>query len=212
MSPAGPLFAESLGSQGFSWLQVLPVLVALPAGAILAWSLVRGRLLPAVGGAGAFLSVAAFGFGSLLMLEDSKRPSFCGSCHVMAPVLASLQADDGSLASTHYARGLVPHPTACFTCHSGYGMWGTVHAKMEGVMHMVRTVTGRYDLPLHMNGPFDIDSCLGCHLDAARFRAVEAHQSPDLQKALLSHEMGCTGACHPSAHPSSALEGGGPRK
>ena len=79
---------------------------------------------------------------------------------------------------------------------------------MAGVMHMVRTVTGRYTLPLAVHGPFDIDSCLGCHAHAASFRAVEAHQDADLQKALLSRELSCTGTCHPAAHPESALTGG----
>lgn len=210
MNPFGPLFAGQLGGHGFHWLHVLPVLAALPAAAILFWGLVRNRLLPAVGGAGACLSAAAFGFGSLLVFDDSKRVPFCGSCHVMAPLVASLRADDGSLASTHFARGLVPHDAACFTCHSGYGIWGNAQAKKAGLMHMVHTVTGDYHLPLELNAPFDIDSCLGCHLEAPRFRAVEAHQSPEIQQALASREMGCTGACHPAAHPPSALEGGGP--
>jgi hypothetical protein len=36
---------------------------------------------------------------------------------------------------------------------------------------------------------------------------VEAHQDPDMQQALLSGEMSCTGVCHPAAHPDWALEG-----
>jgi hypothetical protein len=207
---SGPLFAAPLGGKGLPWLHLLPILAALPAAAILCWGLLRGRLLPAVGGAGVFASAAAFGLGGLLVFEGSKRITFCGSCHVMKPLLASLQADDGSLASTHWARGLVPHDSACFTCHSGYGIWGTVQAKKAGVMHMVHTITGGYQLPLALNAPFDIDSCLGCHLEAPRFRAVEVHQSPELQQALVSREMSCTGACHPAAHPPSALDGGGP--
>ena len=62
---------------------------------------------------------------------------------------------------------------------------------------------------IKLNGTFDIDSCLGCHAFAPSFRAVEAHQDPDLQKQLLSREMGCTGICHPAAHPEAALTGGG---
>jgi len=63
-------------------------------------------------------------------------------------------------------------------------------------------------LPRELNGPFDIASCLGCHAGAASFRDVEAHQDPDVQQALLSHTMACTGACHPAAHPEEALTGG----
>ena len=210
MDASGPLFAAELHGRGIPWLHVLPLLAALPAACLLGWGLARGRLLPAVGGVAAFLTAAAFGLAGLLVIEDSKRVDFCGSCHVMSPLADSLHADDGSLASTHFARGLVPHDTACYTCHSGYGIWGTFRAKRAGVMHMVHTVTGGYQLPLALNAPFDIDSCLGCHLGASRFRAVEIHRDPDVQKALVSREVGCTGACHPAAHPPSALEGGRP--
>lgn len=207
MNPTGPLFAGPAAAQGIPWLAVLPILVAVPAAAILLWGLVRGRLPPSIAAAGVLLPVAAYALGCLFMLEESKNASFCGSCHVMTPLLTSLHSNDGSLAAVHYERGLVPHDHACYTCHSGYGIWGTMDAKMAGVMHMVRTATGWYDLPLKLNGPFDIDSCLNCHAHAPSFRNVEAHQDPDLQKQLLSHELSCTGLCHPAAHPEAALTG-----
>ena len=154
--------------------------------------------------------VAAYGFGSMLLLEESKDVSFCGSCHVMKPIVASLEKDDGSLASLHYVSGRVPHDQACYTCHSGYGIWGGIGAKKAGVLHMLHTVTGDYDLPLKLNGRFDINSCLTCHAEAERFRAVEAHLPLDIQQALISGEMSCAGLCHPPAHPASALTGGKP--
>jgi hypothetical protein len=202
----GPLF-EGPASGGIQWAAVLPVMLAIPAIVLLLIGLVRGRLPVAFAAAGLFLPVAAYAVASLYVLEGSRKPSFCGSCHVMTPLLASIRANDGSLASTHYARGLVPHEEACYTCHSGYGIWGGVDAKMAGVMHMIRTVTGRYELPLKTHGPFDIESCLGCHAHAPAFRAVVDHQNPEVQKQLLSHEMSCTGICHPEAHPASALNG-----
>ena len=61
-----------------------------------------------------------------------------------------------------------------------------------------------------LNGLFDINSCLNCHAQAERFRAVEAHRPPDVQEALMSGEMSCAGLCHPAAHPESALGGGTP--
>lgn len=189
-------------------MAVLPVLVAVPAVVILLVGIVRGKLPPSLGAAGVLLPVAAYGLGALFVMEQSKQMSFCGSCHLMTPILESVHANDGSLASIHYARGLVPHDDACYTCHSGYGIWGTVGAKMSGLMHMVRTVTGTYELPLTHRGPFDIDSCLGCHAFAPSFQAVEAHREPELQAQLVSREMSCTGVCHPEAHPKSALGGG----
>ncbi|MCW5890292.1 MAG: hypothetical protein KIT14_07040 [bacterium] len=210
--PSGPLFASPPVEPAVAWAQILPLAFALPAAAILFWGLVRGRLPPATALAGVvLLPAAAYGLGALMLLEGSKDVRFCGSCHVMTPIVASLSdADNGSLAAIHYTRGLVPTDQACYVCHSGYGIWGTFDAKRAGVMHMLRTVTGRYTLPISLHAPFDIDSCLGCHAGAASFRGVEAHQDPDLQKALLDGSMSCTGACHPGAHPAEALTGGGP--
>lgn len=208
-APTGGLFVSPPVEQAVDWIRVLPVLVALPAVAILLWGLARGRLPPAVAVAGLILPAAAYGLGMLMVMEESKDIRFCGSCHVMQPIVESLHATDGSsLAAIHYTRGLVHNGEACYTCHSGYGIWGTFDAKTAGTMHMLRTLTGRYTLPLELNGTFDINSCLGCHAGAASFRAVTAHQDPDLQQALLSRTMACTGACHPAAHPEAALTGG----
>jgi len=204
------LFAGPPAAHGIQWLAVLAMVLAVVAAALLIWGFFRGSLPPTYGLAALLLPIGAYAFGTMHMLEGSKQVAFCGSCHVMTPILKSLQANDGSLASIHYGRGLVPHDHACFTCHSGYGIWGGVDAKMAGTMHMVRSATGWYSLPIKHNGPFDIDSCLGCHAFAPSFRAVEAHQDPDLQKQLLARELSCTGACHPAAHPEAALTGGAP--
>lgn len=210
MDATSPLFVGPPAAHGIHWIAVLAIVVGGIAAILLLWALIRGRLPPPYAAAAVLLPIGAYGLASLHMLESSKEVSFCGSCHVMTPIMNSLQGNDESLASIHYTRGLVPHDNACFICHSGYGIWGGVDAKMAGVMHMVHTVTGSYTLPIKHNGPFDIDSCLGCHAFAPSFRAVEAHQDPDLQKQLLSRELSCTGVCHPAAHPEAALGGGAP--
>ena len=185
--------------------------MVVPALVILLRGLKRGRLSEAAGATGlVFLPMAAYALSVLLLMEDSKRVTFCGSCHVMAPILKSLSEDNGALSSIHFRHGRVSHEEACFVCHSGYGIWGTVGAKLAGLRHMMHTVTGHYDRPLQLNGKFDIDSCLSCHAQAQAFRAVEAHQAIDLQEALMSREMSCTGACHPSAHPEEAIAAGAP--
>lgn len=207
-APVGPLFTSPPVAAAVDWARVLPVLVALPAVAILLWGLVRGRLPPHMGVAALVLTLGAYGLGMLMVMEESKDIRFCGSCHLMTPIVDSLHAADGdSLAAIHYSRGLVPTGEACYTCHSGYGIWGTFGAKKAGAVHMLHNLTGGYSFPLALHGTFDIDACLGCHAGAASFRAVEAHQAPDLQEALLNRSMSCTGACHPAAHPTEALGG-----
>ncbi|HEY8518048.1 MAG TPA: hypothetical protein VIS07_21270 [Candidatus Binatia bacterium] len=207
MNQTRSLFDGPAGAHGFSWLEALPIIVAVAAAALLLLRLVKRDFPPGLAAAAVLLPIAAYALGGLFLLERSKQVSFCGSCHIMTPIVASLEANDGTLASMHYMRGLVPHDEACYTCHSGYGIWGTFDAKIAGVRHMIRTITGNYQFPLKTHGPFDIDSCLGCHAQVPSFRAVEAHQDPDLQKQLLDREIGCTGICHPAAHPESALQG-----
>jgi hypothetical protein len=205
---ATPLFSWPPPHRGLDWLQILPILAALPAATILLVGIAKGRLIPAAATAGiVFLPIAAYGLGALLVIEDSKTVSFCGSCHVMTPIVASLSGGGDSLAAEHYRRGLVSHEEACYVCHSGYGIWGTLDAKMAGVRHMLRTVASDYTFPIEHVGPFDIDSCLNCHARAATFRAVAAHQDPDTQQALFKREMSCTGACHSAGHPDEALKG-----
>lgn len=186
----------------------LPAAFAIAALVICAIALVRGRLRSTVLEAGiVFLPLVAVALGNAVLMERSKATDFCTSCHVMMPIQESAEADDGSLASFHVARGTVPGSQSCYTCHSGYGLLGDMSAKIAGVNHMIHTLRASYDLPLKLRAGFDIDSCLECHAETRSFRAVDAHQVPDIQEALLEREMACTGACHPPAHPPEALMG-----
>jgi hypothetical protein len=200
----GPLF-QLPEDPHYLWL--FGTAIAVLAIVVLAIGLVRGRLsatllLPAL-----LLPVGAYGVGYLFTLEESKTVQFCGSCHeTMSPLVQALAEDGESIASIHWQKGAVSHISACYQCHSGYGILGDVGAKMAGVQHMVRTVTGRYDLPISAHR-FDVRSCLGCHAQAVPFREVEEHQDPDIQQELLAGESGCTGDCHDVAHPESALWG-----
>src|SRR4029450_6780319 len=99
-APVGSLFVSPPVGPAVDWLRVLPVLVALPAVGLLLWGLARGHLPPAMAVAGRGLPAAAYGLGMLMIMEKSKDVHFCGSCHVMAPIVESLNATDGgSLAA-----------------------------------------------------------------------------------------------------------------
>ncbi len=204
----GPLFVHpQAASEPIFWL--LPAGLALAALILCAIGLIRGRLPGVWLTAGLVtLPAVAFALASLVLMERSKKTEFCGSCHLMGPIEASVLEENSSLASVHVHKwGALPADGACYTCHSGYGIWGDVGAKYSGIWHMVHTVTGRYELPLKMWKPFNINACLACHAESTRFRAVAAHRVPDIQKALVAREMGCTGVCHPAAHPAEALSG-----
>ncbi len=208
MEELGPLFTHPGDPSGPP--SVLPIAIALLAMALCAAILIRGRLGDTLLTLGLVaLPVLAFALANAVLLERSKNTEFCMSCHIMEPLLAVVGEQEPTLASVHISRGAVRTHQSCYGCHSGYGLWGDVSAKLAGVGHMVATMTGRYELPLQIRGSYDIDACLACHAESGRFRAVVAHQLPDIQRALLAREMGCTGACHPAAHPPEALTGGG---
>jgi hypothetical protein len=207
----GPLFAAKPHLHLLWGLGIAASAIAL---GFALWALVRGRVAGEVGLFG-LVAMPSFALliANLAILDGAQETRFCGSCHEpMAPVVASLTADNGSLASIHYQSGAIKEETACYTCHSGYGLLGDFSAKRAGLRHMWHRFWGTYEYPLAMNQPFDIDSCLDCHRHSPKFQAVPFHTDPDTQKALVAREMSCTGACHPSAHPAEALAGpGGPR-
>src|SRR5262245_66534870 len=90
----GPLF-EGLGSRGIEWSAIVPALIAIPAiGLLLTRLFGRGPFPTALAAAGLLLPVAAYAVAALYVLEGSRQPSFCGSCHLMTPLLESLQSHD----------------------------------------------------------------------------------------------------------------------
>jgi len=209
MAELGPLFTHP-GDLSDPIPGALPIAIALVAMALCAAILIRGRLGDTLLALGLVaLPVVAFALSNAVLLERSKNTDFCMSCHIMEPLLEVVSEEEPTLASLHISRGAVRTYQSCYGCHSGYGMWGDVGAKLAGVGHMVATLTGRYELPLKIQGRYDIDACLACHAESGRFRASAAHQLPDIQRALLAGDMGCSGACHPAAHPPEALTGEG---
>ena len=204
----GPLFVTPLEAT-HPWLRVALFVIALPAVGMLVAGLVRGQLWVGTAWAGVvILPLLTFTLGHVVFIQDAKRVAFCGSCHVMELIVASLAADDGSLAARHFARGALPSSEACYQCHGGYGIWGGVRAKLAGMQHMLRSATGTERLPLRLYEPYDLHACLDCHAHTARFRSVELHMDLGVQAGLLSNDFGCTGTCHPAAHPLTALDGG----
>lgn len=206
MEDLGPLFVPPSEPDRF-WILVLLVSAPTILGAL--YALVRGRLPSALSMVSLFLlPVFTYLLGNLYLLEVSQKVSFCGSCHeTMSPILDAIESDGSTLAAAHFQRGAVSREHACYQCHSGYGIWGGVHAKLAGVSHMWHTVTGNFEFPLQLHAPLNIDSCLNCHAQAVPFRSVEAHRDPGIQQMLLDRQMDCTGTCHPSAHPEAALHG-----
>jgi len=151
------------------------------------------------------LPAAIVFFGYSHGIENSKSVEACGSCHVMKPYLADLRnAESESLAATHYKNRYIQEHH-CYTCHTDYGMFGTVHAKWEGLGHVRRHLTGSYTLPIKIAKPYPNQRCLGCHGESQKFLKSEGHPQEDMPK-LLSGENSCID-CHGPAHtPAPAAQ------
>jgi cytochrome c nitrite reductase small subunit len=156
----------------------------------------RGWLLVAVGLVPMMVAFLSFAHG----LEQSTTVASCGSCHVMTPFVADLQnVKSDTLAATHFKnRYILEHQ--CYTCHSNYGLAGTVRAKLEGLGHVWRYTTGTYELPIKIVSPYPNVRCLGCHGASQKFLNAAGHPKEEILN-LMSGATSCL-TCHGPAHPA----------
>jgi hypothetical protein len=186
------------------------LLLIVLGGAIAIRGLFVGKLsVIALGTGFAGVPVVAFVLANAYLLEASMDTRFCGSCHVMEPIMREALAGGDELAARHIALGALPRTEACYECHSNYGVWGTVQAKMAGFGHIVRNAFGWYEFPIQYNGTYPVSICLHCHAQSEKFRAQTVHTDLETQKAFLNGTLGCTGACHPAPHSDAAVAGPG---
>jgi len=198
---------------------ILKFTPALLGGIIVAgawWSLDmyrRGDLAWAKGWLFAVLALAAPWFMVVVLgSTDShmKSPEFCASCHIMQPFhddLHELKSD--GLAAKHFQNNWVPKG-ACYSCHSDYGAFGTVKAKMAGMRHVwAFYVKGQKSDP-KLIGTYNNQNCLQCHGgDNRRYKAEPAHV--DNAAEIEANETSCI-ECHNPMHntdgPQAFLEKG----
>jgi len=122
----------------------------------------------------------------------------CGGCHVMQAHIADLQDPDSeSLAAVHFKNRYI-RTDHCYTCHSDYGLLGTLSAKMDGLRHVAHHVGGTYTLPLKIAHPYSNIRCLTCHGASQRFLKSPGHPT-ELRPQLISGQESCL-ACHAPAH------------
>ena len=137
--------------------------------------------------------------GAGQIMEDAKRPEFCGSCHVMGPFIRDLKdSESKNLASLHYQNRWV-RENQCYTCHTDYGFTGPLRAKLAGVRHLFHYALHTYKLPIRLRGTYDTGNCLHCHAESKAFLA--AH---DVDPAKLAPGDPACLDCHDPAHPDPA--------
>lgn len=132
-------------------------------------------------------------------MSASERVEACGSCHVMTPWVSDLSnPKSDTLAAVHFKNRYIQE-NHCYTCHSDYGMFGTVRAKWEGLGHIARYSTGAYERPIKIAKPYPNWRCLNCHATSQKFLDPSKHPKEDIP-AMLSGKTACVD-CHGPVHP-----------
>ncbi|MBS1251489.1 MAG: Cytochrome c-type protein NrfH [Anaerolineales bacterium] len=79
-----------------------------------------------------------------------QRPQLCASCH-----------EERINYNTWLDSGAAEHHPTCVECHTPAGLYGALHAKARGAIHLVKHTTGQYTEPLH--GTVPRAWCTKCH-------------------------------------------------
>ena len=125
----------------------------------------------------------------------AERVEFCASCHTMTPWIEDVTGKDGdSLAHDHFARRWIQHDQ-CYTCHSNYGFFGPIEAKIKGVRHVVAFYTGHVG-KIELYDKFPNENCLQCHAKAKGFLEESQHEPVE---DLISGKDSCLD-CHENLH------------
>lgn len=135
--------------------------------------------------------------GSAVGLEQAKDVSFCRQCHVMRQFVDDME-NPGSdrLAAVHFKNRYIQR-SHCYVCHTDYGLFGTMEAKLAGMGHIWKESIGSYTLPVRIARPYRFMICLDCHAQSAKFDRVPDHQG--LVAKVAAGQGECT-SCHGLSH------------
>ncbi len=132
-------------------------------------------------------------------LEQAKAVDFCSSCHVMQTFVEDMKDPSSTgLAALHFQNRYIQEDH-CYVCHTNYGLFGTVEAKLGGLSHIWEETTGTYPLPIQAKGGYQFTVCLNCHGLSAKFAKNDLHQA--VVGEVLANETKCTD-CHALSHPA----------
>ena len=156
------------------------------------------------------LPAAAVWAGFASQMEHATSTAFCLSCHVMNDFGRSLYVDDSSyIPAVHFQNNRVPRDRACYTCHTDYTMFGTVHSKLRGVRHLYVQYLGTIPAPdrIRLYTPYNNRECLHCHAGARNFEGQSSHtKTPTMFGDITSGRLSCVSSkCHDTVHDVGTL-------
>jgi len=119
----------------------------------------------------------------------------------MRPIVNDMKDPESqTLAARHYRNRWIAKQQ-CFTCHSDYGLNGSIKAKQDGFRHLVKYVTGTFEEPIPYPGRYNNQNCLHCHEGTPKFERVPSRTT--VRERLRTSTLSCTN-CHGVPHPTSA--------
>jgi len=204
-----------VGQHPLAWVAIV---FALGATAILIWYLVRRPPLDRrtklwlLFGIGVF-PISAAGAGNIAEFSHTTKIHFCAGCHVMTPYTNDARDPNSTSLASRHSRNVWFGDTSCYTCHSDYGMFGTVTTKLAGVHHLYEYYQEYSDLSIeealpriHLYSPFPNATCMRCHttlLPGWNETPEHVAMTREVRDGLVS----CASAgCHGPAHPFSKTE------
>jgi len=188
-----------------AWAKALALVMALGSIALILFALGarRRRLSEFQARALLFVGICVLPLPVMMMstavgLEQAKDIEFCRSCHAMRPFVEDMRnVQSPRLAAVHFKHRYIQEDH-CYVCHTDYGLFGTVEAKLGGMAHIWREVAGTYRLPIAVKGRYRYTICLNCHGQSLKFVRRKEHAGV-VDRTLLG-QSACTD-CHDLSHP-----------
>lgn len=145
-----------------------------------------------------FLPLLLLAMANIVSLAQAKKVEFCRSCHrtMGAYVADMLNPTSDTLAARHARHRWIPE-AQCYMCHTAYGLFGDVRAKMKGLEDVYKYYARTYEIPIRLHAPYPNSDCLKCHEGTPKFVGQENHA--ELLPQLRSGEFSCVD-CHGPAH------------
>jgi hypothetical protein len=81
-------------------------------------------------------------------------------------------------------------------------MFGTVEAKMAGMVDVYKYYTRTFHKPIHMREPYPNHDCLKCHAESAKWLQHDEHIQ--IKADLFADKAKCLD-CHGADHPAHTL-------
>jgi cytochrome c nitrite reductase small subunit len=136
--------------------------------------------------------------GSILVFQRAERVEFCASCHLTMKAFVDDMKNpkSDSLAALHFKNRYIPDDQ-CYTCHTSYGLFGTLEAKEEGLNDVYKYYTRTFHLPIKLRHQYPNGDCLKCHAGSTKWLA--AHE--EFKAAVFTGEASCM-QCHADSSPA----------